>query len=310
MSLRFYDRITLEFQRAMLGQLHEQTTKPRGGWIDSFVGRRLLAYYANQPEVRSLVDSVKVHPLQQEAMLRAIQQSAQIGIEGEQVDAYVVVEGDFQMFTTSQWLSLEQAAIKASMRNAKRAKLDVDYTLRVLTSEYCSSNLPKVFRQFKSIHSKSEKFALIGVIGLLGESAYGIGTNIYDQVVHGMLPIVTSSFVEMLAAQVLGLFIMAYPAAAYSQKTINTLPATASASWDDVFDTKTLSDAILLGMLSQITHEILVHNPSAFVPDFTAMTPAEAYQIALKSFDHKGDISPNAVVLLSKLATKTSLCWH
>lgn len=209
----------------------------------------------------------------------------------------VVIQGDINTLTSSEWLQVEHALLTTTLKYGKKTAIPLE-TLKSTLREHRS--VPAVFNH--NIPLKRDytaiciRFAVLMYMAmfltLIGSMASGV-------------PYInnasTAFFTSLGISASVGVITLSYHCAVNSKKIKEALAEGLSATWDEVLAMKTFEDACLVGMLADCVLKLQKHMPTLPLPDFMAYTPTEVLSLLFSVNGYNGRICDENVERICSL---------
>lgn len=272
------------------GSLGKHETLLRKTW-SSIVGRRALHFLLQRAEGPSAIDQHVTALPENKAMLEQVHQLTTQVNPGS-----IYVEGNMNAMTTSDWLNLEQQLAKALISAPNRKQVSMDALLHRVKSD-TRPLLHPFLRKIQPLKTTRSDIAL-------GFTALALSAAATAGLMFPLGFLAKVSFLSTLAYVVLGgsvctmvgLTVTLATATSEWQAEMSQMRSTfleeLSTTWDSVLETKTMADAVLVGMLTEVLLVCMKNSqdtPSAasVVPNILAGSPAQAFELCsyLYSFE-------------------------
>lgn len=253
---------------------NETARHKNDGWLNFAVGRRLLHRHLLAAKQEHELDSIEASASKLQSILNSLKLATM-----QLPQDTVVVEGDMAKIRMSEWLCLEAFLVQQILMHTPKRKVKSTDLMRLLPSQgYCPSFIRKCNYKWVSV-ARYSPWALTGhILGFCSTIALAALGFEYA--------------VLVTAITTLGLLWVTFFGRELYDCVAGSLVEEAgkglSLTWDDVFAMRTEMDAVLLGVLFEVINQGRVHNPDRVMPDFLAMSPYQAYSIAIRALTGAG----------------------
>lgn len=279
-------RILRELGRATMQKLVNRGDP--GNWDASII----LYWHARKTGKLAELDAATVPAETYAKVLRTIVRSNKLAGNP------VCIQGDLSELTLSQWLALELALVQEKLKSPRA----VQVSARDIESSFDTNYhhvLPSMLRRKLETPEFDWKHAGLGpAIMVLGILTFGFLAD------SGLIDFF--QFVKILAVIAGGLWLALGPTVTSHYLSGGgaraDVLAEISDTWDSVFKLERFEDALLLGLLNGFTdYALQMEHP---LPDFLKMTPKEAMQLIMYTFNGNGLLCKNNIECVGKYVTK------
>lgn len=261
----------MNYQDMLQDRIHE-VVSPREGnpyWLSDPVMRHLMYGHA-------FVTGRPVLSYSKQSFKRWISQLHSLNAS---MDFPVKVAGNLNTLTLDDWMTIEREIVKAWLQQSRHIAVSANFLKDSLATH--SSHLPAILNNTPRLLAAKPETILWGVVGTC---VLAVGA------MHPEASMLTSAL-----AGLGGIVVWGRVYAGLNRRINHEEQMTASAivscspTWDQVFQSKTLPDSLLVGMLTEfvLSHADGNDNPQ-HTPQLLSISPTSAFEALTKIYSNDG----------------------